>query len=358
MLGARWDWESIVNDNNNVAPRLAFSFAPGDKKTALRGGAGMFYERVGGTAYERVKLYGGQALRSLTYTNPSYPNYLAGGGGVLGVPTIYQFDPDLKMPHLRQASVAIDRQLSLESSFSLEYLHLWGNNVFRVRDLNAAQPGTGLRPDPAYQNIIQIETSGRLKSRGLHATFNGEVGQFEGHVTYTFNKAFNNTPGANAGGVLSLTLPSNSLDRNFEYGRADFDRRHRFSAAGVYELPREFQIGFVVDAMSGLPYEITTGFDDNGDGIAKDRPAGVPRNAGQSPKFVQLDLRLGKLWETKRPVDQEEDPAEIEFFIDIFNVFNTINYSDIVGVQSSPRFGLPSFAEKGRQLQAGFSYSF
>ncbi len=69
-------------------------------------------------------------------------------------------------------------------------------------------------------------------------------------------------------------------------------------------------------------------------------------------------MRLAKLFETRRPVDQEEDPAEFELFLDVFNVFNTINYSDIVGVQSSPRFGLPSLAEKGRQLQAGFSWSF
>ena len=110
--------------------------------------------------------------------------------------------------------------------------------------------------------------------------------------------------------------------------------------------------------MSGLPYNITTGFDNNGDGVANDRPAGLPRNAGKSPKFFQLDMRLAKMWELKRPLDPQEDPAEFELFLDVFNVLNTINYTDIVGVTSSSRFGLPSLAEKGRQLQLGFSYSF
>jgi hypothetical protein len=358
MLGVRWDWESIVDDYDNVAPRVAFSFAPGTKRTALRGGTGMFFERVGGTAYTRVGLYRPDKLRSLTYTNPSYPDYLAGGTATLPTPSIYQFAPGLQMPHLKQASIGLDHQLSLESTFSAEYVHLWGSGLFRARDINAPQPGTGLRPNPDFQNIIQIETSGRLKSDALHLTFNGEVGQFEGHVTYTLAKTYNDTPGANAGGALSLTAPSNSVDPSQEWGLADFDRRHRFSAAGVYEFPKEFQIGFVLDAMTGMPYEITTGFDDNGDSIANDRPVGLARNAGQSPRFFQLDLRLGKLWETRRPVDQAEDPAEFEVFVDIFNVFNTINYTDIVGVQSSPRFGLPSLAEKGRQIQAGFSWSF
>ena len=44
--------------------------------------------------------------------------------------------------------------------------------------------------------------------------------------------------------------------------------------------------------------------------------------------------------------------------MDVFNVFNTINYMDIIGVMSSPRFGLPTLADKGRQLQAGLTYSF
>ncbi|RPI47983.1 MAG: TonB-dependent receptor, partial [Acidobacteria bacterium] len=80
MLGVRYDWESIVEDRNNVAPRLAFSWAPGSQKTAIRGGAGMFYERLGGTAYERVQLYGGDRFRALVFNNPSYPNYLTGPG--------------------------------------------------------------------------------------------------------------------------------------------------------------------------------------------------------------------------------------------------------------------------------------
>jgi len=358
MLGVRYDWESLMEDRNNVAPRLAFSYAPGDKKTAIRGGAGMFYERLGGTAWEKVQLYGGDQIRSLVYNNPSYPDYRIGADIIAPTPTKFQLAQGLKTPFLTQGSLGFDRQLTLESSLSVEFLHMRGTDLLRVRDVNTFVPGTGLRPNPLYNNIIEIEGTGRMKSNSVHTTFNGEIGQFEGHILYTYSRSYNDTPGSNTGGALSLTPPTNSFNPGLEWGRADFDRRHRFSVAGVYELPKEFEVGFVLDALSGLPYEITTGFDDNGDGIANDRPVGVLRNSGKQPKFFQLDMRLAKLWETKRPVDQQEDPAEFELFLDVFNVFNTINYSDIVGVQSSPRFGLPSLAEKGRQLQAGFSYSF
>jgi hypothetical protein len=65
------------------------------------------------------------------------------------------------------------------------------------------------------------------------------------------------------------------------------------------------------------------------------------------------------VFETGRPLRYPQaDPGEFELFFDVFNVLNTINYTDIIGVQSSPLFGLPNFAEKGRQFQAGLSYSF
>ena len=355
MTGVRYDWESLVRDYNNVAPRIAFSFAPGTKKTAVRGGAGIFYERLGRSGYERVELLGGNKVRDLVFNNPSYPNAFD-GTAVAPTPTVYRFASGMQTPFMGQASFGIDRQLSVETSVSVEYMHLRGYNLFRVRDLNT--PEGGVRPDPSFQNIIQIEPTGLMRNNSMHVTFNGEVGNFEGHVVYTYSKTHNDTPGTSAGGGMSLTLPSNSFDPRGEWGRADFDRRHRFSVAGVYELPRDFQVGLIVDLMSGLPYEITTGFDDNLDSNANDRPVGVARNAGEGPRFFQLDMRLAKVWETKRPVDQQEDPAEFELYLDVFNVFNTINYQDIVGVMSSPRFGLPTLADKGRQLQAGLTYSF
>jgi hypothetical protein len=85
---------------------------------------------------------------------------------------------------------------------------------------------------------------------------------------------------------------------------------------------------------------------------------GFARNAGLGPRFFQVDARFSKAWETRRPIDQQEDPAEFELYLDVFNVFNTINYQDIIGVRTSPQFGLPMLADKGRQLQAGLTYSF
>ena len=46
--------------------------------------------------------------------------------------------------------------------------------------------------------------------------------------------------------------------------------------------------------MSARPYNVTTGFDDNGDAVFNDRPAGVSRNSERSAAQVTADLRLTK----------------------------------------------------------------
>ncbi|MGD8329744.1 MAG: TonB-dependent receptor, partial [Acidobacteriota bacterium] len=46
-LGLRYDWESIVADGNNIAPRLGFAWdVTDDGRTVIRGGYGRFYERL------------------------------------------------------------------------------------------------------------------------------------------------------------------------------------------------------------------------------------------------------------------------------------------------------------------------
>ena len=110
---------------------------------------------------------------------------------------------------------------------------------------------------------------------------------------------------------------------------------------------------------SGLPYNITTGLDNNGDSIPNDRPFGVTRNTGRAPGLAQLDVRLTRVLRVGRPINAGDTDAQtVDFSIDAFNVFNHTNVSEVVGVQSSPLFGQPISASKARTLQFSVKYRF
>jgi hypothetical protein len=141
-------------------------------------------------------------------------------------------------------------------------------------------------------------------------------------------------------------------------GRADFDRRHRLNLAGVINLPGAFRVGTVLNVASGIPFNITTGTDNNHDSVANDRPPGISRNTGRGPGLLQVDLRLSKLVRVWRPVNRDRNSQNLEISLDAFNVLNHPNYPNFVGVMTSPWFGRANNALPGRTLQTSLGYHF
>jgi hypothetical protein len=194
-----------------------------------------------------------------------------------------------------------------------------------------------------------------LRSQALALTFRGRVQEFKGTVQYTVAKATDTA-------TDPLALPADNWDLSGEVGAADFDRRHRFNMAGTYAWPDAgWRLGVRASMASGAPFDITTGFDDNGDGVANDRPSRVTRNGGRGPAFAQVDVRLSKLLLLpkifpERESDELEDNFELN--LDVFNVFNRVNRTSIVGVLSSPLFGQAVGARQPRAIQLSARYRF
>src|SRR5205823_14304002 len=125
-------------------------------------------------------------------------------------------------------------------------------------------------------------------------TWQGRVRKlFKPYAQYVFSHTTDDTSG-------TFSLPANNYDLRAERGPADADSRHRFNLIGILALPKAFQTGLVLSATSGSPFNITTGFDNNGDTVATDRPLGVTRNTGRGPGTIQLDARLAKTFNVAR----------------------------------------------------------
>jgi hypothetical protein len=150
-------------------------------------------------------------------------------------------------------------------------------------------------------------------------------------------------------------LPANSYNIGSEWSRSNRDRRHVVRAIGNLRVWDLFQTGLVFSAGSGAPYNLTTGRDENRDGVANDRPLGVPRNALQGPGWLRLDLRLSK----ELSVTQGNgDGPRFAITADAFNILNRVNYATYVGNLSSPFFGLPVSSQSARRVQLGIRFSF
>jgi carboxypeptidase family protein/TonB-dependent receptor-like protein len=352
MLGARYDWQSVLSDRNNVAPRFGVTWSP-DGTTVIRGGAGLFYERLPERLLRESRLYDGARTTEVVIANPAYPNAL-GSGEVLAPPaSVVRLRSNLSAPYLTQASAGVERQVWDRTFLTAEYLHLRGDRLYRTRNVNAPMPGGAVRPDPRFVNINQIESTAILRSHALSLGLIGRIGgdiNLRGHYTYSRNT--NDISGP-------LALPANNYDLRLERGRADFDLRHRFDLMTSFEFPAELTLGSILSLNSAPPYDITTGFDDNGDTVARDRPVGTARNSGRGFGFAQLDLRLVKEFEFGPSLDEDPtEPGELDFYVDVFNVLNRANYDDVIGVQTSPLFGRPTLARQPRTIQFSVRYSF
>jgi hypothetical protein len=349
--GVRDDWEPRLGHTGG--PRFSVVFAPGSQKTVLRTGVGLFSEHLPQGVITSTALSDGDHIRELVIADPPFPN-VSQAELLLRRRSVTRLAPDLHSPQSLQTGLSVDRQLWRRSSLSVEYQYLRGYDLFRSRNINAPLPG-GSRPDRDFLNIYQVESTGDRRGHSAGATFNGRLWHFKTVAQYTWSHVMDNTADARF-------LPADNFNLQPEWGPATFDRRHRFSLMASRDwLDGTWRVSPILMLSSGLPYDITTGLDDNDDSNPNDRPFGVTRNTGRAPGLAQLDVRLTRVLRVGGPInaaDTEAQPQSVELSFDAFNLFNHTNVTEVVGVQGSPLFGQPVSASKARTLQFSVKYRF
>jgi len=200
-IGLRYDWQAFFHDANNFGPRASLAWSPRkDGKTIVRAGAGVFYDRSGVGPVANLMLHDGATLRSFTILNPSYPDPLAGGLTLAGVPTnVTRLASDIQIPYSVQYSLNVERQLGKTFSIVGGYRGTRGHHLFRSVDTNAPLPPDFTSvPDPALGHVQEIRSDGRLRSDALELTLRGRYKKtISGQVQYTFSRAINDTGGIN-----------------------------------------------------------------------------------------------------------------------------------------------------------------
>jgi hypothetical protein len=354
-LGLRYEWQSNVDYRNNFAPRVAFAYAPGQGPTVLRGGFGIFYDRQPDIMQQQAALYDGTQGHQIVLRNPGYP--VPYDPASPPPPSLLRIAPGIRTPYLIQASVGVERKFGRgKNLLAVDYTMARSMRLYRTRNINAPLPQTGSIPDPNFANIDQFESSGRSRSNGVTASLQTALkNRVDLLAQYTFSKSMDDTSGF-------ASMPANNYDLRAEYGRADYDRRHRFNLIGTYRFRWGFRAGTVVNLSSGIPFNITTGYLNNGDLMPTARPPGIGRNTGAGPGYASVDFHLAKRINFRRAEGGNGNArtagSNLEIAIDAFNAFNHTNFKNYVGTLTSPFFGRANAANPPRQIQVSTKYHF
>ncbi|MGD1095615.1 MAG: hypothetical protein ABSB35_26920, partial [Bryobacteraceae bacterium] len=351
-------------DNNNIAPRLGFVYdLTGDRKTVIRGGAGLYYADIEANQYYDQLLFNGQTTLQPTVTGAvNLLNPIPGAtlqtfaSGQVAVPpqALQLVDPNIQTPYTLQASFGFERQLSRNWTLSADYVywrvyHEWirldqNLNYDPTTGFNINPTSTSLRPNPNYTTILRFATpsaAGAIYS-GLQMSVRRRFAQ---RLTlsggYTLARQKDSSSGA-------FYVANNSFNISDEWGNGTGDQRNTLNVNGTYQLVWGFQFSGSFHFGSGADFTETAGTSPFGEGASSNRsflvttktydnPAWnypdplnpayrlVKRNSFYGRPLERLDLRLTKTFTFREHIR----------LVGIAEAFNTLNHSNFGTYQTS-----------------------
>lgn len=303
--GVRFDRDNVAS-TNNVAPRLAFAFAPmRDGRTVIRGGIGLFYDNI--------------ALNVATYPQLQerlITRYGADGRQVLST--------QLQRLMLQNGEYLTPRSVNWNIEFDRE----WLKNLF-VR--------VGYQQRQATREYIldPIDSSSSASSLWLSNGGRSRYRRFEVTTRYKFRKHDE----INASYVRSKAIGDlndfNSYFGNFqnpiiranERSLLPYDTPNRFVFWGNFSMKYGITVVPVLDMRSGFPLS----------NLDEDRNFVGERNrAGRYPNFYALDMQVLK---SLSAPGRFKEKYRFRVGLKVFNVTNHFNPRDYQGNLASDDFG-------------------
>ncbi len=297
-LGLRFDRDSIT-DSTHAAPRVGLTLAlTSDRKTLLKAGGGLFYDRVP----LNVPAFPDFPDRTVLTFDPT-------GDLSSSVPYTNAITGGLRNPKSESWNVEVDRQVKERLLVRVAYQQ---RNT--VQDL-VLDPRT-----TANGNLLSLANSGRNFYREFQITSRYQIRKHTLNASYVrskasgdlndFNQFFGNDPQpvirANARGPLS------------------FDAPNRFLAWGEFAAPWKVTLMPVLDIHTGFPYSV----------VNEERDFVGPRNGQRYHTFNSLDVQM--LRQFRLPFTKEH---KFKVGLGVFNLLDHSNPRDVQNDLASSRFG-------------------
>ena len=294
-LGLRLDRDSVT-DSTHAAPRAGVAFAvTRDRKTVLKAGGGLFYDRVplNIAAFPEfpartVLTLGpwGEILRSTAYAN-----------------TILE---TLRNPRSTAWNVELDRQVLDKLAVRLAYQNRTTHDGFVV--------------SPSGESLV-VSNAGRDSYREFQITGAYQLRRHTVNASYVRSRTFGDLNDFNqffGSDPVAVIQPD-------ARARLPFDAPNRFLIWGEIAGPKKITLVPVFDAHTGFPYSVENQL----------REYVGPRNAERFVRFASLDLQVAK--EIRLPKFGKDRKAKVGF--GVFNILNQFDPRDVQNNLDSYRFG-------------------
>ena len=260
-------------DKNNFGPRAGFNYSSQDGRMSVHGGYGIYYDRITLEIQSLERGLDGRALPidvragNLFFLDPQFlfdpvngrfppgaptlaspfTGFILPGAGAGGINII---DNGMQNPMVQQMNIGIQRELGYSVVVRADYLHNYGTHFIIGRTI-----GQVFNPVVGGPDVVKnLESSVKTKYDGMLISVEKRFShrsQFRG--SYTLSKSFNY---ANDDQIPFSNGPLNSNNLQLEYGPTPNDQRHRFTFAGVFELPYGVRLAPIFTLASGVPMDI------------------------------------------------------------------------------------------------------
>jgi hypothetical protein len=376
------------------APRAGFAYSINDK-TVLRGGFGLFYDRIQGnpTFYT---LNNPPYVSSVSYNYGNLSDIT--GAGAVSAPfgTLQTIQPNLKTPYSEQFSLSLQRTLPWSLFLETDYVGTLGRHLLTEPDINqpsfavlAAVPSTAnentLRPYPGYSTIQQFISAATSNYHALQVQVSRRAGSILFTGAYTFSKALGNASSDTENDHDYFNLYA-------MYGPLSYDATHVFSGSFVWFLPKlsdkpvylrapfgSWQLSGVIHLQTGFPLNISgstpiLGTREanyiGGSALLPNPGANGWINPAAYAPAAQASFGTAGAGDVRGPGLQQYDLSVARFFplwkegtslqfrADFINAFNNVNFDSPDANVSDSAFGTISSAFPPRNIQLSLKLLF
>ena len=394
---------AVVQQRNvNLAPRVGIAWDPfKDGKTSIRAGYGIYFDSPAISWDETAVFSNPPFVTSANIFNTSLDAPAGVSAPNFGPPVLTGIGTNWRQPNTQEWSLDVQREVKPNLLVDVGYYGNEGTHLLGDVDINEPTPGAYVTQLAPFGVTAPIQTFGATEQLNFIRPFKGfdAMNIFSTEFTSNYHslqvavqKRFSANSLLNVNYTWSHALtdaqtdfstPVLTSDPHFDYGPAQFDRRHILNVNYVYNLPffrsqqglvghvlGGWEVSGIISAYSGRPFTAFDFFEDPaGIGVlgfsgaterpdlvgnpqsgaphtfsqwfnksafaevpaGEIRPGNAPRGAIRGPGLQRWDISLFK-------TTKINERFNVQFRAEAFNVFNHTNF-DTVGTS----FGFSSF---------------